>query len=210
MLVVFLLINGSAFAKEIIKLPLPKTNGKMSLEEALYHRRSERSFYNSPLSNEQIAQLLWAAQGITENTWRLRTAPSSGAIYPLELYLVNSLGVYRYLPESHSLELHLKGDKRLSLMRASLGQQFVGEAGIIVIVCADFEKSRAKYGLRADRYVPLEGGHAAQNILLQSVALGLGAVPVGSFWDDVVMAVIALPYCQEPLYLIPIGYIKQT
>jgi len=195
-------------AKEIIKLPMPKTVGKMTLEESLYHRRSEYSFAKAYLSNEQIAQILWAAQGITDPNWGFRTAPSAGSTYPLEIYLVKPEGVYHYIPNSHTLELHLKGDKRPSLVRASLGQTFIGDASICIVITAVYDRTREKYGLRTDRYVQMEAGHAAQNILLQATAMGLGATPVGSFWDDVVMSTLELPYGYEPLYIIPVGYIK--
>lgn len=197
------------YANEIIRLPMPKTVGKMTLEESLYNRRSEMNYVKGTLSNEQISQLLWAAQGITDPNWGFRTAPSAGAVYPLEIYLVKPEGVYHYLPRSHSLELVTKGDKRLSLVRASLGQNFIGDASIDIVIAAEFDRSRDKFGLRTDRYVHMEAGHAAQNILLQAVAMGLGAIPVGSFWDDVVVATLELPYGHDPLYIIPVGYVSK-
>jgi len=187
---------------------MPKTVGKMTLEESLYHRRSEYSFATAYLSSEQISQLLWAAQGITDPNWGFRTAPSAGSAYPLELYLVKPEGVYHYTPNSHTLELHIKGDKRPSLVRASLGQGFIGDASVCIIITAVYDRTREKYGLRTDRYVQMEAGHAAQNILLQATAMGLGATPVGSFWDDVIMSTLELPYGYDPLYIIPVGYIK--
>ena len=207
-LLLFVLSEVSPAAEKITKLPLPKTQGKMSLEESLYNRRSERTFVKSAMSMEQTAQLLWAAQGITDPNWGFRTAPSAGSIYPLEIYLVNSEGVYHYLPRSNSMELHLKGDKRPSLVRAALGQNFIGDASIDIVITAVFDRTREQFGQRTDRYVLMEAGHAAQNVLLQAVAMGLGAVPVGSFWDDVIMSVLDLPYGYDPLYIIPIGYIK--
>ena len=204
----FFCFGGVALAKEIINLPMPKTVGKMTLEESLYHRRSERSFAKAYFDNEKISQILWAAQGITDPGWGFRTAPSAGNAYPLELYLLKPEGVYHYLPNSHSLELHIKGDQRPSLVRAALGQTFISDASICVVITAVYDRTREKFGLRTDRYVQIEAGHAAQNILLQAVAMGLGAVPVGSFWDDVVSSALDLPYGQEPLYIIPVGYIK--
>ena len=199
---------GAATRREVQRLPDPKYKGTITLEESLAHRRSERSFKDANLTNEQIAQLLWAAQGITERTWGFRTAPSAGSTYPLELYLVKRDGVYHYLPLTHSLEQIKDIDCRPSLTRASLGQNFIGEAPIVIVIAADFERTEMKYGARAQRYVHLEAGHAAENVLLQAVALGLAAVPVGSFWDDVVKAVLDLPYVHDPLYLIPVGYVK--
>ncbi|HTY13414.1 MAG TPA: SagB/ThcOx family dehydrogenase [Candidatus Omnitrophota bacterium] len=211
LLAVFLLLvglAGTALSVETIRLPMPKTVGKMTLEESLYRRRSQRSFAEGYFSNDQISQLLWAAQGITDTTWGFRTAPSAGAAYPLELYLVKPEGVYHYVPQTHSLELHIKGDKRPSLARAALGQSFIGDASINIVVCSVADRTREKFGLRTDRYVHMEAGHAAQNVLLQATAMGLGAIGVGSFWDDVVMATLELPYGYEPLYIIAVGYIK--
>jgi SagB-type dehydrogenase family enzyme len=208
LLSIFLCSGAWAISRNIQRLPDPKYKGTLTLEESLAHRRSERSFRDAQLTNEQIAQLLWAAQGITERTWGFRTAPSSGSTYPLEVYLVKRDGVYHYLPLTHSLEQIKDIDCRPSLTRASLGQNFIGEAPIVIVIAADFERTEAKYGARAQRYVQMEAGHAAENILLQAVALGLAAVPVGSFWDDVVKAVLDLPYVHDPLYLIPVGYVK--
>lgn len=208
LLSIFLCSGAWAISRNIQRLPDPKYRGTLTLEESLAHRRSERSFKNAGLTNEQIGQLLWAAQGITEQTWGFRTAPSAGSTYPLEIYLVKKDGVYHYLPLTHSLEQLKDIDCRPSLTRASLGQNFIGEAPIVIVIAADFERTEAKYGARAQRYVHLEAGHAAENVLLQAVALGLAAVPVGSFWDDVVKAVLDLPYVHDPLYLIPVGYVK--
>lgn len=207
---IFLLLSGEAFAaRNIQHLPDPKYSGRITLEESLAHRRSERSFIKTAgLTNEQLGQLLWAAQGITERTWGFRTTPSAGSTYPLEIYLAKQDGIFHYLPLTHSLEKTKDIDCRPSLTRASLGQDFLGDAPVVIIIAADFEKTEVKFGSRALRYVQLEAGHAAENILLQAVALGLGAAPVGSFWDDVVKAVLELPYAQDPLYLIPVGYIK--
>jgi len=209
MILLSLILYGTVSAKEIITLPLPKTIGEMSLEEALYHRRSEMAYDKADLNAKQVSQLLWATQGITEPTWQFRTAPSAGAVYPLEIYIVKPEGVYHYTPRSHSLELHLKGDKRPSLVRASLGQNFIGDAAVSIVITAVFDRTREKFGLRSERYVIMEAGHAAQNLLLQATAMGLGAVPVGSFWDDVVIATLDLPWGQDPLYIIPVGYLKQ-
>ena len=209
LILLILMLFGTVSAKETIKLPMPKTIGEMSLEEALYHRRSERAYVPGFLGDVQISQLLWATQGITEPTWQFRTAPSAGAAYPLEIYLVKPEGVYHYIPRTHSLELHLKGDKRPSLVRSALGQTFIGDAAVSIIITAVFERTREKFGLRSDRYVLMEAGHAAQNLLLQAVAMGLGAISVGSFWDDVVIATLDLPWGEDPLYIVPIGYVKE-
>lgn len=210
MLVLLIIVNGSfAWAEgKTIKLPEPKSIGKISLEESIARRRSERSFFPNELTLEQVSQLLWSGQGITEKTWGFRAAPSSGSLYPLFLYVVKSDGVFRYVPDGHKL-IQISGeDKRPSLVRASLGQSYIGEAPLVIIVAGNFRITEAKYGQRAYRYLNMEIGHVAENILLQSVALGLAAVPIGAFWDDVVAKTIDLPDTQDPFYIIPIGYYK--
>lgn len=193
---------------ETIKLPIPKSHGAMSLEEAIYRRRSIRSFLPNELNKEQLSQLLWACQGITEPQWQFRAAPSAGSLYPLEIYLVNKNGVYSYKPLEHSLVRVTKGYKRPSLSRAALAQNFISEAPIDIIVTGVLSRTREKFGSRAPRYVILEAGHAAENLLLQATSLGLGAVSIGSFWDDVVATSLGLPVNHDPYYIIPIGYEK--
>lgn len=185
-------------------LPGPRKRGTLSLEETLVRRRSERGFASTPLDREQIAQLLWAAQGVTEG--RLRTAPSAGALYPLEIYLVTGEGVYHYLPQSHELERIAEGDFLSQLSKAALGQEYVREAPISVVIAAVYQRAERRYGERAARYVWIEAGHVAQNIHLQAVAMGLGSVPVGAFDDRQVHRVLSLPENQMPLYIIPVGY----
>ncbi|MBI5700347.1 SagB/ThcOx family dehydrogenase [Candidatus Saganbacteria bacterium] len=204
-----LIVFCSLAYAETITLPQSRSTGQMSLEEAIYRRRSERSFLETPLNSTQISQLLWACQGITDPQWNFRSAPSAGSLYPLEIYAVDKTGVYHYLPLEHKLEVIVKGDKRQSLARAALAQTFVAEAPFIVIVSANYNKTRTKFGSRAERYVYIEAGTASENLLLQATALGLKTVCVGSFWDDVVAASMSLPPDHEPLLLIPIGYEKK-
>jgi SagB-type dehydrogenase family enzyme len=186
-------------------LPPPVTKGAMSLEEALAARRSVRQFAPTPLTIEQVGQLCWAAQGVTDPKRGLRTAPSAGATYPLELYVATTDGVRRYVPAGHTLERYRDKDIRSALQRAALGQGSVGEAPAVFILTAVTRRTEQKYGNRAQRYVDTEAGHAGQNILLQAVALGLGAVPVGAFDDADVAKALQLPADQTPLYLIPVG-----
>lgn len=186
-------------------LPAPRTTGSTSLEEALARRRSVRAFSSEPLSQADIGQLLWAAQGITAERGR-RTAPSAGALYPLELYAVTPDGLWHYLPEAHALVLLSDADLRVELKGAALDQEAVGAAPLVVVVAGVVERTEAKYGpSRAPRYVFLEAGHAAQNVLLQAVALDLGAVPIGAFVDREVARVLGLPADHAPLYLLPVG-----
>lgn len=193
--------------KEII-LPQPVTKGKVSLEEAIFKRRSQREFQRKDLSLEQVGQLLWAAQGITAKRggFSFRAAPSAGVLYPLELYALTKDGLYHYIPEGHKLENFSDKDLRKSLADAALGQEPAASGALVIVVCAVYERVTSKYGQRGRRYAHIEAGHAAQNIHLQAVALGLGSVPIGAFNDDAVKKCLSLPAACEPLYIIPIGY----
>lgn len=193
---------------EVTSLPEPSTDGPLSLEGALVRRRSVREYSLEQLSISEISQLLWAAQGIT-NPRGYRTAPSAGALYPLEVYVVLEGGVFHYDPHAHSLTAVSAGDLRSDLYSVSLRQDAILNAPMVMVVTAVFSRTEAKYGrARSPRYVHLEAGHAAQNILLQAVSLGLGAVPIGAFEDTRVQEVLGLPADHEPLYLIPIGHPK--
>ena len=186
-------------------LPPPRTTGSSSLEEALARRRSVRAFSSEPLSDGEVGQLLWAAQGITGEGGR-RTAPSAGALYPLELYAVTPDGLWHYLPEGHALTLLSDEDLRVELRSAALDQDAVGEAPLVVVITGVVERTEAKYGpQRAGRYVQLEAGHAAHGLLLQAVTLDLGAVPIGAFVDSEVARILGLPTEETPLYLLPVG-----
>jgi SagB-type dehydrogenase family enzyme len=189
----------------IIPLPEPNLQGNLSFEETLADRRSVRQFEDTPLTEAQIGQLLWAAQGITHPSG-LRTSPSAGALYPLEVYAATQDGLFRYRPHTHSLERVLEHDPRPALHQAALRQNAVLEAPLVIVINAVFERTAQKYGeVRTPQYVYLEAGHAAQNILLQAVALELGAVPIGAFHEDQLTEALALPPDQTPLYLIPVG-----
>ena len=193
---------------ERIALPSPARSGHMSLEAALARRRSVREFSNRPLSDQDLSQLLWAAQGITHPEG-LRTAPSAGALYPLELYVAYAAGLYRYDPQRHELQRRSERDLRPALYRAALEQESVREAPAVFLITAIYGRTARKYGdTRSPRYVHMEAGHAAQNLLLQAVALGLGAVPIGAFHDAQVQKVLGLAAEEYPLYLIPAGYAR--
>jgi SagB-type dehydrogenase family enzyme len=189
---------------ESINLPSPRLKGDMSLEEAIAKRRSIRSYSPTPLTLEEISQLLWAAQGITEPNRGLRTAPSAGATYPYEVYIVTNEGVFHYIPKGHKLEKIKDGNIREDLTASAMGQASVRDAGAVFILSAIYERT-ARYGERAKLFVHLEGGHIAQNILLQAVALKLGSVPVGAFNPERVKEVTGIPE-GEVVYLIPVGH----
>jgi SagB-type dehydrogenase family enzyme len=191
-------------------LPAPRYQSDTSVEQALRSRRSIREYGAGALTLSEVSQLLWAAQGITSPSGQ-RTAPSAGALYPLEVYLlageVEGLqpGVYHYAPEEHALELALPGDQRPALAAAALGQASVREAPLVLVIAAVFERTTAKYGERGVRYVHMEVGNLSQNVYLQAVALDLGAVFIGAFQDAQVQSVLGLEGDVQPLGLMPVG-----
>lgn len=193
---------------QTIDLPKPDLRGKITLEQALFKRRSIREYDQEPLTIDEIAQLLWAAQGVTGDSGR-RTAPSAGNLQSLEIYVLTEEGFYQYLPMTHELEQRLNGDLHQSLSAAALDQECVLNAPAVFVIAAVFERLVNKYGVeRSARYAHLEAGHAAQNLLLQATALGLAAVPAGAFRDAEVKKVLQLPADQQPLYLVPVGHPK--
>jgi SagB-type dehydrogenase family enzyme len=198
-------------------LPAPRTDSDVSVEQALAQRRSRRNFQGEPISAEQLSQILWAAYGITEPRpdaprGGLRTTPSAGALFPLQIYVVIGNvegiepGVYRYVSEEHKLVQIISGDVRSELASAALGQNSVRNASAIVAYSSDFAVMLPRYGERGIMYTYIEVGHSAQNVYLQAEALGLGTVAVGAFTDSQVAEVLNLPENETPLYLMPFGY----
>lgn len=196
---------------EKITLPEPRYKSQVSVEEAILKRRSIRSYSDKPLKLEEISQLLWSAQGITDQVRQLRAAPSAGALYPLETYIVvgnvSSLenGIYRYDPLNHEIIMTKKGEHRAELALASLGQSCVKKAAVSIVFAAVYDRITKKYGERGIGYTYMEAGHAAQNIYLQAESLDLGTVVVGAFTDDRVKNVVGMKEEETPLYILPIG-----
>ncbi len=194
----------------VIRLLSPDRKGKVSLETALARRRSVREYVPGSLALKEISQILWAAQGITGHGG-LRAAPSAGALYPLELYLVAGniedlhQGVYRYDTAGHGLETMSGGNRLGALAAASLGQECVGDCAAAIVISADYEKTTWRYGRRGIRYVHMEVGCVAENIHLQAVALGLGTVFVGAFSDGEVKKLLNMPDEENPLGIMPVG-----
>ncbi len=194
---------------DVVPLPAPGKTGPLSVEEALVRRRSVREFRDEPVLLAELSQLLWAAQGVTGPDGLKRTAPSAGAKYPLELYVVAGRvdgltpGVYRYIPDTHSLELVRRGDVRSELCDEALSQEWVGEAGVNIVIAAVYERTMEKYGERGIRYVHMEVGAVAENIYLQAESLGLGATFVGAFSDEGVKKVLRMN--EAPLGIVPVG-----
>lgn len=236
---VFLLsvvVDGSAGRKasqasqtDLIQLPNPRYDGGTSVEKALNSRRSVRSYADEPLSLSDISQILWAAQGITKRTdtppskwnpkyeWQggYRTAPSAGALYAMEVYVlagkVNGLsnGVYKYIPKTHSLKRVFSEDKRTEIYKVALQQSSIKDAAAVLIMAGVYERTSYKYGARAERYVHMEAGFVGENVCLQAVALGIGTVMIGAFQDEGVKTVLALPNDEFPLAIMPLGKIPK-
>lgn len=190
----------------VTELPPPDYSSDLSLEQALARRRSVREYSEQALTIAEIGQLLWAAQGISSEQG-YRTAPSAGALYPLEIYLLTAEGVFHYEPQHHRLSAVSHSDARQAVFRAALKQDPVREAPAVFVLTAVYARTAQRYGEeRSPRYVQMEAGHAAQNLLLEAAALHLGAVPVGAFHDQEVQEALGLPADHQPLYLIPVGH----
>jgi len=182
-----------------IFLPAPSRKGSISLEEAISRRRSVRDFSPQPISQSQLSQILWAAQGITDTSRRYRAVPSAGATYPLEILVAcgrNGIeeigaGIYHYNVADHSLSLHHQGDVRLDLAKAALDEAMIYQAPVDIIICALYQRTTRHYGSRGERYVHMEAGHAGQNIYLEATALG--------------REILRLDKQYKPLYIMPVG-----
>ena len=199
---------------EVLSLPPPRFKGQTTVEEAIASRRSRREYSREPLELWELAQLLWAAQGITEPTLRFRAAPSAGATYPLEIYVearaggVKDLkaGIYHYDPENHNISLVKTGDFHAEIRAAALGQEWVGKSAVNLVICGVYERTTRRYGERGKiRYVHMEAGHVGENLYLQAEALGLATVAVGAFYDEQVSAILGAPEDHKPLYIYPVG-----
>lgn len=195
-------------------LPRPDREGRLSVEEAISQRRTVRSFSSRPVRKDDLSQLLYAAQGITDDRGFKRAAPSGGALYPLDVYAVVGekgvdgldAGVYHYLSSGHRLERITAGDRRKQLAGASLGQMWMAEPPLNVVITSEYSRICSKYGERGVRYAMIEAGHAGQNIFLQAEALGLKAGIVGAFHDRKVIELLGIPKKHEPLLIMPVGY----
>lgn len=194
-----------------IRLPEPSRMGPVSLEATLAARRSLRSFAPEPISLQDVGQLAWSAQGITDAATGYRTAPSAGGTLPIEVdLLLHGLpgledGVYRYHPAEHALRLRLRGDRRAAVTDATLNQGFVRDAPVVMVVSAVAARVVPRFGALSDRLIDMEVGHVGQNVSLQAVALGLGTVVVAAFREADLAAALGLAAGERPVYLMPIG-----
>jgi len=189
-----------------IELAKPNFEGNLTLEKSIYKRISIRRFQSKPIEIEKISQLLWAAQALKGQN---RTVPSAGGTYPLEFYVnLKDKGLFYYNYKQKILEQDSNSEISDKLGSAALGQMFISQAPLVIIICADYSRTRKRYGERGTRYVHIEVGHCAQNIHLQAVSLGLGSVPIGAFNDKEMKSTLKLPKELDPIYIIPIGYPK--
>jgi len=216
---------AQAAEAEAIPLPPPRQDSRTSVEKAISQRRSAREYAEGALSVVEISQILWAAQGFTQEKkdpprmwnpkyeWQggLRAAPSAGALYPMEIYVLAgnveglAKGVYKFIPKNHSLKKIMGGDKRSALSDAALKQAAIERGAAVLVLAGVYERTSYKYGDRAERYVHIEAGSIAENVSLQGVALGLGTVLIGAFKDDEVKNVLQLPDDERPLLIMPLG-----
>lgn len=196
----------------VTPLPALRTDGTVAIERTLAQRRSLRSFAPRPLALADAGQLLWAAQGVSDAAQGRRTAPSAGATYPLVLYLVAGrvdglpAGVHRYEPPAHRLTAVAGGDPRAEIATAARGQRWLADAPALVVIAAQPQRTAARYGARAERYVAIEAGAAAQNLLLQAVALGLGGTLVGAFDEAALRRVVPLGDGEQVLAIVAVGH----
>lgn len=206
--------NNNMNDTKTVILPKPDLSGTMPIEQTLQKRRSIRSYSDKPLTLQEISQLAWSAQGISDERSGFRTAPSAGATYPMEIYLlVTGLadvaeGVYRYNNREHTLEKKINGDMRQNLFEVSLRQPSITNAPVVMVITGVLERTEQRYGQRALRYVYMEAGHVAQNVYLQGVVLDVGTVVIGAFQDEGVSRVMELEDGEHPLYIMPLGKIN--
>ena len=198
----------------IIQLPKPDSMG-LSVEEALKQRKSIRNFSDKPITLQQLSLILYAAQGITHTKFghKFRSAPSAGALYPIEVYIVAERikditpGLYHYLPEKHQLHLKQHGELLSALSDEALSQQAIAESACSIILTAVPSRTTNKYGRRGHRYIHIEAGHISQNIYLQVTSLKLGSVAIGAFRDVLLKEFLGIKKDNEeyPIYIHAVG-----
>ncbi len=207
-----MLNQNSADLPMKVKLPDPEISDRSRFEELIAKRRSVRRYTDKKLSISVISRFLWAVQGISSKEG-LRTAPSAGALYPLEIHIVTGegneieSGTYRYVPDEHTLVKEITGDMREKLSKAALSQPMIKNAPVSIVISAVYPRITSKYGKRGLMYTHMEAGHAAQNVYLLGAELGIGTCAIGAFEDEEVRKALKLPANEEPLYILPLGYI---
>ena len=215
-LVILISFLGSDTMAAEIALPSPSYKGTVSVEETLKARRTHRSFQPRPLTLKQLSQILWGAYGVTSQRYGsfLKTAPSAGALYPLDIYGVVGQGgvetlapgIYHFRPENHSVELVKQGDLRAEVARHALQQMWMAKAPLMLVITGEYNRSSMKYGPRGVTYTHIETGHVGQNIFLQAEAIGLKAGIVGAFNNKKIIRAMGLSSSHDPLLIMPVGY----
>lgn len=205
---------------ETIRLYAPKAKGGAGLWSVIAARRSQPPEVGASVSPTELSQLLWAAQGVTGERPKgkngplppLRAAPSVSGSYPLETYVLARYvsdtfdGVYHYAVRDHQLEQVRIGDITKELSSALLGDPAVEFAACAIVITGVVERATAFHGERGYRYLYLEAGHAAQNILLAATSLGLSVQPIVTFYDDELAFLLGLSGNREvPLSVILVG-----
>jgi SagB-type dehydrogenase family enzyme len=208
-------LSSDTIAAEIA-LPSPSHKGTVSVEEALKARRTHRSFQSRHLTLKQFSQILWGAYGVTAQKYGsfLKTAPSAGALYPLDIYGVVGQkgvetlapGIYHFRPENHAIELVKQGDLRAEVARQALQQMWMAKAPLLLVITGEYSRSNIKYGPRGVTYTHIEAGHVGQNIFLQAEAIGLKAGIVGAFNNQQIIRAMGLSSSHDPLLIMPVGY----
>lgn len=208
--------NPNRYVINVTYLPAPALSGNTSVETAIQNRRSVRSYSGDSVNITDLSQILWSAQGITDSTRNLRSVPSAGQVYPLEIYILtgqNSVaglteGVYLYVPSNNTIEKTVNGDLRSKLSSIATGQKAVSDAPIDVVITGNYPKMIDKYHDKelCTRFVDLEAGHAGENIYLQAESLGLVTVAIGSFDEVQMKQLLEIPENETPLYIFPIGH----
>ena len=197
-----------------IKLPSP-VDSDMNLETSIRKRKSVRSFSDRGFTLEQLARILLTADGLTQKRsgFHRRSAPSGGALYPLEIYVVvqnvESLkpGLYHFQVRDSSLELMREGDFGNEIHEAANHQDAVGDSPVTLVITSRFDRITQKYADRGYRYAYIEAGAVCQNVYLQATALKMGTVAVGAFNDDATNKLIEVDGVHEAALLImPIGF----
>ncbi len=207
----------------VVALPQPRLSSDVSVEEAVQNRRSVRSYEDLPLTLAEVSQILWSAYGLSDPIENapdflrggLRTAPSAGALYPLELYLVArnvtdlDPGIYWYKSETHELVRLVSEDRWEDFSNAGFNQSHFETAAAAIVYSAIFERTTQNYGERGrERYVCMDLGHSAQNVYLQAYALKIGTCAIGAFSDLALKQVIQMTRAEEPLYIMPLGKVE--
>ena len=206
--------ENEEYREGVMKLPLPRMDGTLSVEQAIRQRRTVRKFISRPLDVNHLSQLFWAAQGITDKKGFKRAAPSAGALYPVDLYAVVGedrvaqleAGVYHYEPKGHRLSVVVHADVREAVARAALSQMWIARAPLSMVITAEFKRITGKYKKRGGMYALIEAGHVGQNLFLQAEALGLKAGIVGAFYGKKVVEAARISPSHEPLLIMPIGH----